>query len=76
MDSFMKLCVSNPIHQITVEAIVLDCGISKQTFYNHFKDKYDLMNYVYKIDMDYANSNFIKKDGDIKKAIEYILDKV
>ncbi len=75
MDSFVKLCASNRIHQITVESIVHDCGISKQTFYNHFKDKFDLMNYVYKVEMDYANSHFIKKDGDIEKAIEYMLER-
>ena len=71
----MKLCVMKPIQQITVEDIVHDCGMSKQTFYNHFKDKFDLMNYVYKIEIDYACSTFIKKDGNFIKCIEYILER-
>lgn len=46
-DSFMKLCDDKPIKAITVKDIIDYCEISKQTFYNHFRDKYDLMNYIY-----------------------------
>jgi len=36
--AFSKICVSD---------IVNDCGLTRQAFYYHFKDKYDLMNWIY-----------------------------
>lgn len=71
----MKLCSTTPIQQIMIQDIVAECGISKQTFYNHFKDKFALMNYAYKIEADYVSATFIKKEGDIKKAMQYIFER-
>lgn len=34
------------IQKITIADIVSECGISKQSFYNHFKDKNDLIVYT------------------------------
>ena len=34
-------------NQISVKDIVDDCGLTRQAFYYHFKDKYDLMNWIY-----------------------------
>jgi probable dihydroxyacetone kinase regulator len=36
--AFSKICVSD---------IVENCGLTRQAFYYHFKDKYDLMNWIY-----------------------------
>ena len=46
-NSFVELADEKPFRQITITDIIRKCGISKQTFYNYFRDKYDLMNYVY-----------------------------
>ena len=46
-NSFVELAAEKPFKQITIKDILTKCGISKQTFYNYFRDKYDLMNYVY-----------------------------
>ncbi|MBQ9326843.1 MAG: TetR family transcriptional regulator [Clostridia bacterium] len=46
-DSMLRLCKTLPVNKVTVKEIVEDCGLSTQTFYNHFKDKYDLMVYIY-----------------------------
>lgn len=35
-------CIDRPIDQITVTDICAACGISRQTFYTHFKSKYDI----------------------------------
>ncbi len=40
-DLLKKQCFAN----ITVQDIVDNCGASRATFYRHFKDKYDLMNW-------------------------------
>lgn len=36
-----------PFGKICVSDIVEDCGMTRTTFYYHFKDKYDLMNWIY-----------------------------
>ena len=44
----MKECmVSAPVEKITVKEIVDACGITRQTFYRNFQDKYDLINWYF-----------------------------
>jgi len=44
-ESFYELTATIPFDKLTVEKIVAHCGISKATFYRHFRDKYDVLNY-------------------------------
>lgn len=46
---FVELCETVPLKDISIKDFIEFAGISKQTFYNYFQDKADLMNYVYKI---------------------------
>lgn len=40
----MKECmVSSPVEKITVKEICDTCGVTRQTFYRNFQDKYDLI---------------------------------
>ena len=41
--SLKKLLLEKPLHKITVSDISDDCGINRMTFYYHFKDIYDLV---------------------------------
>lgn len=41
-DSIMRLMMKKSIDDITVQEIADQCGISRQTFYHHFSDKYAL----------------------------------
>ena len=50
--SLKNLLREKPLSKITVTDITEDCGISRMTFYYHFKDKYDLVNWIF--DMDFA----------------------
>ena len=43
MNSFVKLLNLYPLDKITVKDIVSDCGISRNTFYYHYRDIYDLL---------------------------------
>lgn len=44
----IKVCMKNtPVDKITVKAIVEGCGVTRQTFYRHFLDKYDLINWYF-----------------------------
>ena len=44
-ESFYKLSESIPFEKLTVERIIAHSGVSKATFYRHFRDKYDVLNY-------------------------------
>lgn len=46
-DSLKKLMVEKAFNKISVGDIVEGCGLTRQSFYYHFKDKYDLMNWIY-----------------------------
>ena len=46
---FIQLCERVPLKDVTVKRFIEFAEISKQTFYNHFKDKDDLMNYAYEL---------------------------
>ena len=41
--SLKKLIKKKPLAKITISDIADDCGISRMTFYYHFKDIYDLV---------------------------------
>ena len=43
MESFVRLLNQRPLDKITVKDIVSDCGISRNTFYYHYQDIYDLL---------------------------------
>jgi probable dihydroxyacetone kinase regulator len=46
-DSLKSLMKKKSLERITVSDIVKGCGLNRQTFYYHFKDKYDLVNWIY-----------------------------
>ena len=35
------------LSKITITNITKDCGVNRQTFYYHFKDVYDLLEWIY-----------------------------
>ena len=45
--SLKKLLAEKSLDKITVTDIVDDCEVNRQTFYYHFKDIYDLVEWIY-----------------------------
>lgn len=45
--SLKKLLKNKPLEKITVTDITEDCEVNRQTFYYHFKDIYDLVEWIY-----------------------------
>ena len=45
--SLKELMITKSFKKITVYDIVSNCSITRQTFYNHFRDKYDVINFIY-----------------------------
>ena len=46
-ESFLELAAKRPINKITITSITDNCGLTQPTFYRHFKDKYDLICWIY-----------------------------
>ena len=44
--SLKNLLLKKPLTKITVNDIAEDCGINRMTFYYHFKDIYDLVDWI------------------------------
>ncbi len=45
--SLKKLLAQKPLDKITIVDIVTDCEVNRQTFYYHFQDIYDLMDWIF-----------------------------
>ncbi|MBQ8954784.1 MAG: TetR family transcriptional regulator [Clostridia bacterium] len=46
-DSFIELAQHKPVNKITVADITSNCGVTPPTFYRYFRDKYDLIAWIY-----------------------------
>lgn len=42
----MKILKEKPFDKITINDITADCGVARMTFYYHFQDIYDMVNYI------------------------------
>ena len=47
-DSMKKLLTRKTLDRITVRDITDDCGVNRQTFYYHFHDVYDLVEWMFR----------------------------
>ncbi|WP_160677590.1 dihydroxyacetone kinase transcriptional activator DhaS [Clostridium sp. C8-1-8] len=45
--SIKQLMETIPLSKISIQEIADNCGLNRQTFYYHFKDKFDLVNWIY-----------------------------
>ncbi|BFL48611.1 TetR family transcriptional regulator [Lactonifactor longoviformis] len=45
--SLKKLILKMPFEKITIRDITEEAGLMRPTFYNHFKDKYDLLEWIF-----------------------------
>lgn len=50
-NALKELLEKNPLSKISVKCITDYCNISRNTFYYHFKDKYELINWIFYTDM-------------------------
>lgn len=48
--SMKKLMSKSPFSKISVGDICENCGMNRKSFYYHFRDKYDLVNWIFYVD--------------------------
>ncbi|MFA9466524.1 MAG: TetR/AcrR family transcriptional regulator C-terminal domain-containing protein [Velocimicrobium sp.] len=50
-NALKKLSDTMPFEEISVQDISIECGISRKTFYNHFEDKYQLVDWIFRYEI-------------------------
>lgn len=45
-DALKRLVLTQPFEKITIADLVEETGVARSTFYNHFQDKYDLLEWI------------------------------
>lgn len=60
-DALLALARSEDLERITVKQIVEKSGLSLQTFYNHFRDKEDLVAWMHREGSDQALSRLVER---------------
>ncbi len=69
-NSLKNLMAKRPFGRICVSDIAGDCGLTRQAFYYHFKDKYDLMNWIYETE----TARFIRINKDMGHCMDGLRD--
>ncbi|MDQ0148337.1 TetR/AcrR family transcriptional regulator C-terminal domain-containing protein [Eubacterium multiforme] len=54
-----KYMRKKPINKITIQEISNECGLNRRTFYRHFKDIYDLLEWSYQTEIENKINTYI-----------------
>ena len=61
-ESLKELAQSKAVDKITIKELTKNCGLTAPTFYNNFRDKYDLMAWIYNQKVEASMKNFGRGD--------------
>lgn len=73
-EALKKLIKDRPFSKITVQDIVAECNINRNTFYYHFENNYDLLSFVYEQEVQNIVDSFHKANATIPQAMDFVLD--
>lgn len=62
-ESLKELCKIKSADKITIKELTQNCGLTAPTFYNHFRDKYELMAWIYNQKVEASLENFGRGDS-------------
>ena len=79
-NSLISLLEEKPIEKITIQEIVDGSGFNRQTFYYHFTDIYDLLEWILQRNYGLLSENHVFETEDslmvkIEKAFSYLSEK-
>lgn len=72
--SLKKFIKDRPFSKITVQDIVADCNINRNTFYYHFENTYDLLSFVYEQEVKNIVDSFHMANATIPEAMDFVLE--
>lgn len=65
-DTLKKLMQTKPFEKISISDITSECGMNRNSFYYHFPDKYELLNWVFVTEI----GKRINAESDIEQSAE------
>ena len=71
-ESLKELAITKPIEKITIKEITDKAGVIRPTFYNHFQDKYELLEWI-TINELFAPVDPLLANGMLKECVTFIL---
>lgn len=75
MNGFKSLMMDYPFEKITIKMITDEAGYIRPTFYNYFYDKYEVLEWIFKIDVeDYVN--VYMDNGDFYKGLLTMFERI
>jgi probable dihydroxyacetone kinase regulator len=72
-DALLTLAENTHIRDIKITQLLSQAGAGRQTFYNHFEDKYDLVGWIYS-DMGDQMDKILSPTEDIEKVFQKLFD--
>ena len=69
MDAFCELYIQKPIEKISVQEITNKAGYNRSSFYQHFRDVYDLLDYLEKDVLEFMHQRLHMGIGSIPEII-------
>ena len=73
-ESLKRLIKDRPFSKITVQDIVADCNINRNTFYYHFENTYDLLSFAYEQEVKNIVDSFHNANATLPQAMDFVLD--
>ncbi|WP_028243008.1 TetR/AcrR family transcriptional regulator C-terminal domain-containing protein [Pseudobutyrivibrio ruminis] len=71
-ESLKELATVKPIDKITIKEITDKAGVIRPTFYNHFQDKYELLEWI-TVNELFAPVDPLLSNGMLKEGVTFIL---
>ncbi len=74
-ESLKKIMKQKPLNKISIRELVEDCALNRQTFYYHFKDIYDLVEWMFEqeaIRLLKENMTFLTWEDSCLYLLKYI----
>ena len=72
-ESLKKFIKDRPFSKITVQDIVADCNINRNTFYYHFENTYDLLSFAYEQEVKNIVDSFHNANATIPQAMDFVV---
>ncbi len=76
-DSLKKLMLTKPLSKISIHEITEGCGVNRQTFYYHFHDIFDLLEWMFREEalglFEYGEKTLSLNEG-VLHLLQYIRD--
>ena len=72
-EALKKMIKERPFSKITVQDIVSECNINRNTFYYHFENNYDLLYFAYEMEVKNIVDSFHNANATIPQAMDFVL---